>query len=85
MPSSEEKREIGSALMVIGWVVMLFAFLVMFFHPAAVKLGETRFEIIAGALVIVGLLLNVIGVRVRAQLLNRMSHGVKHSCTQPVS
>jgi len=67
MSSSEEKREIGSALMVVGWVVILFAFLVMFYHPAAVKLGETRFEIIAAALVIIGLVLNVIGVRVRAQ------------------
>ena len=50
MPS-EEKREIGSALMVIGWVMVLFAFLVMFFQPAAVKLGESRFQIIAAALV----------------------------------
>jgi hypothetical protein len=67
MPTSEEKREIGSALMVIGWVVVLFAFLVMFYHPAAVKLGEARFEIIAAALVLMGLVLNVIGARVRAR------------------
>ena len=67
MPSSEEKREIGSALMVIGWVMVLFAFLVMFFQPAAVKLGESRFQIIAGTLVLIGLVLNVIGVRVRAK------------------
>ena len=52
MPS-EEKREIGSALMVIGWVMVLFAFLVMFYQPAAVKLGESRFQIIAGALVLI--------------------------------
>ena len=31
----------------IGWVMVLFAFLVLFFHPAAIKLGETRFQIIA--------------------------------------
>jgi len=67
MSTSEEKREIGSALMVIGWVMVLFAFLVMLYHPAAVKLGETRFEIIAAALVLIGLVLNVIGVRVRGQ------------------
>jgi len=67
MPTSEERREIGSALMVIGWVVVLFAFLVMFYHPAAAKLGEARFEIIAAALVLIGLVLNVIGARVRAR------------------
>ena len=66
MPS-EEKREIGSALMVIGWVMVLFAFLVMFYQPAAAKLGESRFQIIAGALVLTGLVLNMIGARVRAQ------------------
>ncbi|MGB8770861.1 MAG: hypothetical protein WCC92_14680 [Candidatus Korobacteraceae bacterium] len=65
MPSSEEKRETGSALVVIGWVLVLFAFLVMYFQPAALKLGETRFQIIAGALVAAGLLLNIIGARIR--------------------
>jgi NADH:ubiquinone oxidoreductase subunit 6 (subunit J) len=66
MPS-EEKREVGSALMVIGWVLVLFAFLVMFFQPAAVKLGESRFQIIAAVLVLTGLALNIIGARVRAK------------------
>ncbi len=66
MPS-EEKVEIGAALMVIGWVLVLFAFLVMFFQPAAAKLGETRFQVIAGALVLLGLVLNIIGARVRAK------------------
>ncbi len=65
MPSSEEKRETGSALMVIGWVLVLFAFLVMFFQPAALKLGETRFQIIAAVLIAVGLTLNIVGARVR--------------------
>jgi len=68
MPSSsEEKREIGSALMVIGWVLVLFAFLVMFFQPAAVKLGESRFQIIAAVLVLAGLVLNIVGARVRTR------------------
>jgi hypothetical protein len=65
MPSSEEKRETGSALMVIGWVLVLFAFLVMFFQPAALKLGETRFQIIAAVLIAVGLTLNIVGARMR--------------------
>ena len=67
MPSSEEKRETGAALMVIGWVLVLFAFLVMFFYPAGVKLGEVRFQVIAGVLVLLGLLLNIIGARTRAR------------------
>jgi len=46
---------------------VLFAFLVMFFQPAAVRLGESRFQIITGALVLLGLVLNVIGARVRAK------------------
>ena len=65
--ASEEKRETGAALMVIGWVLVLFAFLVMFFQPAAVKLGESRFQIIAGVLVLIGLVLNIVGARVRAK------------------
>ncbi|MGA2904604.1 MAG: hypothetical protein ABSD98_12275 [Candidatus Korobacteraceae bacterium] len=65
MSSAEEKRESGSALMVIGWVMMLFAFLVMFFHPAAVKLGETRFGIIAACLGVTGLVLSIVGVGIR--------------------
>jgi NADH:ubiquinone oxidoreductase subunit 6 (subunit J) len=51
--------------MIIGWVLVLFAFLVMFFQPAARKLGETRFEIIAAVLVAAGLLLNIVGARIR--------------------
>jgi uncharacterized membrane protein len=67
MASSEEKRETGSALMIIGWVLVLFAMLVMFFHPAARKLGEIRFEVVAGVLVVVGLVLNIVGARARAR------------------
>jgi NADH:ubiquinone oxidoreductase subunit 6 (subunit J) len=65
MSSSEEKRENGSALMIVGWVTMLFAFLVMFFHPAGLKLGETRFAVIAACLAIAGLMLCLVGVSVR--------------------
>ena len=67
MSSSMEKSETGSALMIIGWVLVLFAVLVMFFNPAARKLGETRFEVIAACLVVAGLLLSVIGMRIRAR------------------
>ena len=65
MPSQEERRESGRAYMVVGWVLVLFALLVVFFVPAALKLGQTRFGVIAAVLVIVGLLLNVYGYRLR--------------------
>lgn len=67
MSSSEDKRENGSAMMAIGWVMMLFAFLVFFFHPAAMKLGEMRFGIIAACLGVAGLLLSLYGTRIRRQ------------------
>jgi hypothetical protein len=63
--STEEKRENGSAMMAIGWVMILFASLVMYFHPAAQKLGETRFAWIGGSLAVFGVLLSLYGVRVR--------------------
>jgi hypothetical protein len=65
MPSKEESRETGTAYMVVGWVLVLFALLVMYFEPAAVRLGQVRFGIIAAALVIVGLLLNIYGFRLK--------------------
>ena len=67
MPWSDDKRENGSALMIIGWIMLLFAFLAMFFQPAAFRLGETRFQIIAGVLVATGLALNIIGARIRSR------------------
>ncbi len=67
MSSVEEKRENGSAMMAIGWVLMLFAFLVFFFHPAALKLGETRFGVIAACLAVTGAILATLGVRIRRQ------------------
>jgi NADH:ubiquinone oxidoreductase subunit 3 (subunit A) len=65
VPSKEESRETGTAYMVVGWVLVLFALLVMYFEPAALKLGQLRFGIIAVALVVVGLLLNIYGFRIK--------------------
>ena len=65
MPYSVQKHESGSALRIIGWVMMLFAFLVMFFNPAAVKLGESRFATIAASLAGGGVLLSLIGTYMR--------------------
>ena len=63
--STEDKRENGSAMMVIGWVMIVFAFLVMFFHPAALRLGQTRFAWIAGIMAVSGLLLSLRGTYIR--------------------
>ncbi len=65
MSSSEEKRESGSVMMVIGWVLILFAFLVFYFHPAEIRLGETRFAVIAGCLAATGMTLALAGVGIR--------------------
>ena len=65
MPSTEEGRENGSALMVMGWVCALFALVVMFFNPAALKRGQTGIEWIAGGLVALGLLLYLVGRYIR--------------------
>ena len=67
MPSKEETRESGRALMVIGWLLVLFALLVVFFEPAAFRLGQSRFGLIAGAMVVAGVLLNIFGYRLRRQ------------------
>ncbi len=66
MSSLEEKRENGAVMAIIGWALILFAFLVMFFHPAAVKLGESRIDMIAACLATTGLLLSLLGARVKA-------------------
>ena len=65
MPSQEESRESGRAYMVIGWIVVLFALLVVFFEPAAFRLGQARFGVIAVAMVLVGVVLNIYGYRLR--------------------
>ena len=65
MSSSEDKRENGSAMMAIGWVLVLFALLVLFFQPAAWKLGQTRFAVIAVCLVVAGLILAAVGTWMR--------------------
>jgi cell division protein FtsW (lipid II flippase) len=65
MSSSEQKRENGSAMLAIGWVMILFASLVLFFHPAALQLGQTRFGVIAACLAVAGSMLALAGTRIR--------------------
>jgi hypothetical protein len=65
MSSTEEKRENGLVMTVIGWVMVLFGFMVFYFHPAAIKLGEMRFAVIAGTLAGAGAVLVVLGRWIR--------------------
>lgn len=63
---SEEQRESGIAAMLIGGLFWAFAFLVMFFHPAAARLGKLTMIEVAGALAIVGLVIFLVGMRIRS-------------------
>jgi len=65
MPSRGGKGDSGRSFVVLGWILVLFALLVMFYVPAAVRPGGWRFELIAGAMVAAGVLLNILGFRVR--------------------
>lgn len=60
MPSTEETRGNG---LVVGWGV----FIAMLFNPAALKRGQGRIEVIAGALAVSGLLMNLVGSRIGAR------------------
>jgi energy-converting hydrogenase Eha subunit G len=61
----EEQRETGAAWMVIGGICWLVAFVAMFFHPAAWKLGRLTFAEYAGVLAIVGAVVFVLGWRAK--------------------
>ena len=63
----EQKRETAASLIVIGWICWFFALLVLFFHPAAARLGRMEATYIATVLAAVGLVLNTIGRRMRAR------------------
>lgn len=65
---AEDSRETVSAVMVLGWIVGLFGFLVLFFHPAAAKIGERRFEIAAIIMIVGGLLINTVARFVRSRM-----------------
>jgi hypothetical protein len=62
-----EQRESGVAAMLIGGLFWAFAFLVMFFHPAAVRLGKMTMLEIAGVMVIIGAIIFWVGMRIRAK------------------
>ncbi len=63
----EEQREAGTSWVLIGIMCWLFAALVMFFHPAAWKLGKASFAEAAAGLAVVGLALFINGLRIRSK------------------
>lgn len=63
----EEQRETGVTAMLIGGLFWAFAFLVMFFQPAAARLGKLTMIEIAGTLAAVGLVIFLLGIRIRSK------------------
>lgn len=62
----EDRRDASLTFMLVGWLCWIFAFLVMFFNPSAMRLGRVGMLVIAVVLAVAGLLLNVVGmVRLR--------------------
>jgi hypothetical protein len=58
----EDRRDASITYLLIGTLCLIFAFLVMFFNPSAMKLGRMTMIEIAGVLAAIGLILNVIGM-----------------------
>jgi hypothetical protein len=64
----EDRRDANITYLLIGTLCLIFAFLVMFFNPSAMKLGRLTMMEIAGVLAAIGLVLNVLGmIRLRAK------------------
>ncbi len=63
----EERRETGTSLMLVGFIFLAFAFLVMFFNPAAIKLGKMSMVEVAIGLVAVGFIFEIVGYRIRVK------------------
>ncbi len=61
------RQELGSSLMVIGWVMMLFSLAILFFHPSANGIGRTAIDIAVIALVGGGIGCNGIGYYIRGK------------------
>ncbi len=64
--NSEQVRERGLSLEIIGGIVLFFDILILFFLPAGVKLGQkSEFLAIMAAVAMVGVVLIVWGVTMR--------------------
>lgn len=58
----EDQRDATITYLLIGVLCWIFAFLVMFFNPSAMRLGRLTMVEIAAALALVGLALNIVGM-----------------------
>jgi hypothetical protein len=47
MPTNEEGRERAKGFMVVGWVLVCFAFLILFFEPSSVQIGRKLIQVAA--------------------------------------
>jgi hypothetical protein len=66
----EQQRETAASLIMAGWMACLFDALVLFFLPAAVRLGyQVTFLVIMGALLAAGFVLIVSGYSIRRKSL----------------
>ena len=66
MPDDSARRERAAALRITGWLVLLANLMVLFYLPAAQKLGRERpYEITIGVLVVIGVALLFTGARMR--------------------
>ncbi len=63
----EEQRELGTVWMLIGMLFWIFGFLVMFFHPAALKLGKMTMVEVASVMAVIGFVAFFYGRHVRAK------------------
>jgi uncharacterized membrane protein YccC len=63
MPTNEEMRERARGFMLVGWVLVCFAFLILFFEPSSAQIGKKWIPGSAAALFVLGLLLNIYGHR----------------------
>jgi hypothetical protein len=65
---TEQRRENGTSMIVIGFMMWCFAALIFFFMPAGVRLGQQRaFGILIGSVMVAGLVVAAIGLRLRKQ------------------
>ncbi len=64
----EDRRDASITYLLIGTLCWIFAFLVMFFNPSAIRLGRLTLLEIAAVLAGIGLVLNIVGiVRLKAK------------------
>jgi hypothetical protein len=62
----EERRERGTAFIVVGWLFLLFGVMVaLFFHPSSPRFGNVNIRNLALVLALIGIGLKMWGNKVR--------------------